>query len=225
MAERVVIVGAGGFGRETIDVIMAAIEAGEPVELLGVVDSGPREADLERLALRGVAYLGTENEWLPVASGDERFIVAIGSPVVREGVAGRFANAGLRAATAIHPRAVVGSQVRIGDGVVIASGVQISTNVSIGDHVHLNPGSIVGHDATLAEFVSVNPGAVISGAVSIGRTTLVGAAATVLQNLTIGVRVTIGAGACVTKNVGDWVTVVGVPARDIRADRASTDGE
>lgn len=213
MVERVVIVGAGGFGREAIDVIEAANETGEPVDLLGVVDSGPRDADLERLALRGVAYLGTEDEWFPVASGDERFIVAIGSPVVREHVAHRFASAGLRATTAIHPRAVVGSQARIGSGVVIASGVQISTNVTIGDHVHLNPGSVIGHDATLADFVSVNPGAIVSGNVVVERATLLGAGSVVLQGLTVGSGSVVGAAACVTKNVASGTTVIGVPAR------------
>ncbi len=65
MAERIVVVGAGGFGRETLDVVEALIAAGEPLQLLGVVDSGPRQVDLGRLGERGIIYLGTEEEWLP----------------------------------------------------------------------------------------------------------------------------------------------------------------
>lgn len=220
MAERIVIVGAGGFGRETLDVVEAMIAAGEPLQLLGVVDSGPRPVDLGRLAERGIVYLGTEEEWLPTAAGDERFVVAIGSPSVREAVAQRLSNAGLRATTFIHPRAVIGSRARIGDGVVITSGVQVSTNVSIGDHVHLNPASILGHDATLADFVSVNPGAIVSGNVVVESGVLLGAGSVVLAGLTVGAGATVGAAACVTKDVAGGTTVVGVPAR-LLEDRAT----
>lgn len=215
MAERIVVIGAGGFGRETLDVIEAINADGETLHLVGVVDSGPRQIELGRLAERGIVYLGTEEEWLPGASGDERFVVAIGSPTVREAVARRLADAGLRPVTLIHPRAVVGSQARIGDGVVITSGVQVSTNVSIGDHVHLNPACIVGHDATLADFVSVNPGAIVSGNVVVESGTLLGAGSVVLQGLTVGAGATVGAAACVTKDVTAGATAVGVPARPI----------
>lgn len=213
MVERIVVIGAGGFGRETLDVVEALIATGEPLQLVGVVDSGPRPVDLGRLGERGIAYLGTDEEWLSTAAGDERFVVAIGSPSVREAVAQRLSDAGLRATTLIHPRAVIGSRARIGDGVVITSGVQVSTNVTIGDHVHLNPASIIGHDATLADYVSVNPGAIVSGNVAVETGVLLGAGSVVLQGLTVGAGSTVGAAACVTKDVVAGTTVKGVPAR------------
>ena len=217
MIERIVVVGGGGFGRETLDVIDALIAAGEPLQVLGVIDMALNEKNLDRLRDRGVAYLGTEESWLPSAVGDERFVIAVGSPRARAAIADRFSRTGLSAITLIHPRAVIGSKTRIGLGAVIASGVQLSTNVSIGDHTHLNPGCIVGHDSTLEDFVSVNPGAVISGDVVIASGALLGAGSVVLQGLRVGAGATIGAAACATRSVDPEAVVVGVPARPIRS--------
>ena len=56
--ERVVVVGASGFGRECLDVLEAMAAAGSPVEVAGVVDDGPSELNLERLAARGIRLPG-----------------------------------------------------------------------------------------------------------------------------------------------------------------------
>ncbi|MEV4666430.1 acetyltransferase [Microbacterium sp. LWO12-1.2] len=221
MTERVVVVGGGGFGRETLDVLEALIAAGEPFEALGVLDAAPRDADLDQLRARRIPYLGTDAEWLSGAAKDELYVVAIGDPAIRRSVADRFADAGLRAATLIHPRATIGSQARIGQGVVVTAGVQISTNVTIGDHVHLNPASVIGHDAVLSDFVSVNPGAIVSGNVTVEVGVLLGAGSVVLQGLAVGAGATVGASACVTRDVSPRRVVVGVPAREITRGEAS----
>ncbi|WP_285115791.1 acetyltransferase [Leifsonia sp. fls2-241-R2A-40a] len=209
----VVVVGAGGFGRETLDVLEAA-EREQPgrFEVLGVVDDAPSETALERLAARDIAYLGTVDQWLG-AGPDAAYLLGVGSPAVRERLDARLTAAGLTAATVVHPRAVIGSRVRIGDGSVVCGGVQLSTNVILGRSVHLNPGAIVGHDAVLEDFVSVNPGAIVSGEVRVGRGSLLGAGSVVLQGLRVGAGSTVGAAACVTRDVPDSVVVKGVPAR------------
>ena len=61
------------------------------------------------------------------------------------------------------------------------------------------------------------PGACIGGDVTIGDGVLVGANATILQGLTIGDDAMIGAGATVISDVPAGVTVVGTPARPVRA--------
>lgn len=215
MTESVVVVGAGGFGRETLDVIEAVIADGAGYSVLGVVDDGPRDADLDRLAARRIPYLGTAEQWLPEATEGTRFIVAIGSSVVRERIAIRMLEAGLHPVTVIHPKAVMGSATTVGEGVVVCSGVQVSTNVVLGDHVHLNPGCIIGHDSVLDRYVSVNPGAIVSGNVHVESGALLGAGSIVLQGLTVGADATVGAGACVTKDVEPKRVMVGIPAREL----------
>lgn len=214
MTADLVLVGAGGFARETLDVIDAINnQSGDPIfTVVGVLDDSPTRVALERVAARGVNYLGTTVDWLAQPSRAE-YLVCIGNPRVRARIDLGFRAAGLHAATVIHPRATIGSLSQIGQGSVVCSGAEISTNVALGRHAHVNPNATIGHDAVLADYVSINPGAIISGEVSIGSETLIGAGAVVLQGLTIGTRSTVGASACVTRNVNDNTTVMGIPAR------------
>lgn len=213
MTDDLVVIGAGGFGRETLDVIEAInAVAAEPVwRVLGVLDDGPAELQLERLRARGYAHLGSLDE--ADRHPDAHFVVAIGSPAARLRIAADAEARGLRAATLIHPAAVIGSQAVISAGTVICAGAQVSTNVHLGSHVHLNPGAIVGHDARLEDCASVNPGAIVSGEVRICSRALIGAGAVVLQGLTVGEGATVGASACVTRDIPPGATVKGVPAR------------
>lgn len=209
--ERVVVVGASGFGRECLDVLEAMASAGPPIEVAGVVDDGPSGLNLDRLAARGVSHLGTVEEWLANEALPRRYVLGVGSPEVRRRLVTRLEDAQARPLTVIHPSATFGARCELGEGVVVCAGVALSTNVHLGRHVHLNPNATIGHDAVLGDFVSVNPGAVVSGEVSVGKGTLVGASATVLQKLRIGERVIVGAGSVVTRAVPDDVVVKGLP--------------
>ncbi|MCU1586447.1 MAG: sugar acetyltransferase [Microbacteriaceae bacterium] len=212
MIRRLVVVGAGGFGRETVDVV-EAINGLEPsFDLLGVLDDSPSDLNLQRLRDRNVDYLGSLAEWLPLGRQAE-YVVAIGSPSIRRRISEHLDSAGFHAASLIHPHAIIGSRVTLAKGSIVCGGVHISTNCSIGAHVHLNPNCTVGHDAVIGDYVSVNPGAVISGEVNVFPDALVGAGAVVLQGLEVGEGAVIGASACVVKNVATAAIVKGVPAR------------
>lgn len=208
------IVGAGGFGRETLDVVEAytrSLPADQGWNVVGVYDDALAAEHAVRLEDRGVPFLGPVPDRPPVTGA--QVIVAVGSPPVRRRIVERLAAAGWAFPSVVHPAAVVGSQTRIGSGVVVCGGAQVSTNVALGDHVHVNPNATLGHDCSLQDFVSINPAAVISGAVVVEEGVLIGAAATVLQGLRVGSAATVGAAACVVRDVPAGSVVKGVPAR------------
>ena len=212
MAEPLVIVGAGGFGRETLDVAeaMNAAATGEPVwEILGVVDDSPSELNLERLRDRGVPFLGALED-LP---SNAAVAIGVGSPQTRRGIAERLAGPGSSFATLIHPTAVIGSRSTLGEGSIVCALVSLGTNVTVGHQVHLNPGCVIGHDTELADFVSINPAAAISGDCRIGARTLIGVAGVVINQVTVGADAVVGGSACVVRDVPPGSTVKGVPAR------------
>ena len=214
MADGIVVIGAGGFGRETLDVI-AAINAanGEALwDVIGVIDDTPADIQVGRLRDREIPLFGGIDDNRELLDGTH-YVIGIGSPATRARIAEKVETWGARPAVLVHPAAVVGTRVRISPGAVVCGGAQISTNVHLGRHAHINPGAIIGHDSVLEDFVSVNPGAIVSGEVAVGARTLIGAGATVLQGLNVGAGATVGASACVTKDVAPSAVVVGVPAR------------
>jgi hypothetical protein len=206
----IVIVGAGGFGREVLDVIEAINAAGGDLEFRGFLDDGPvDEALLER---RGVRLLGRVDD---AAQTPVKYVIGIGNSEVRRRLDGQLAAAGLEPATLVHPAATMGAEVGVGAGSIITAGVRITTNISVGRHVHLNLNVTVGHDSVLDDYVSVFPGATVSGNVTIGAGTTIGTGANILPGVTIGEGAFVGAGAVVTRDVEAGETVVGAPARPV----------
>ena len=114
---------------------------------------------------------------------------------------------------AIHPSAIVGSHVEIGNSTMLAANVVINPCGTIGNGVILNTGCIIEHECAIANFVHIAPGAVLCGNVTVGEGSFVGANAVIKQGITIGKHCVIGAGAVVLKNVADGKTVVGNPAK------------
>ena len=215
VAEDLVIVGAGGFGRETVDVVEAInAAAGSPVwRLLGVADDDLSDDNKQRLSARRIEHLGSIDDMV-AANERPRYVVGIGAPRVRRKVADRLDSAGFIAATLVHPQATVGSEVAMGSGTVVCAGARVTTNIRLGRHVHLNPNVTIGHDTVLGDFVSMNPASSISGDCLVESDVLIGVGATVLNRLTVGRSSTVGASACVVRDVARGATMVGVPARE-----------
>ena len=214
MSRPLVVVGAGGHGREVLDIVAAvnaaAEAAGAPVpwSLLGVVDDDP--ADPSLLERRGDRLLGPVTA---LADLDADHVVAIGDGEVRRRLDERIQAWGGRAAVLVHPSATVGADVHLGPGVVLAAGAVVTTNVVIGRHSHVNVGAVVSHDVRVGDHVTISPMAAVNGAAHLGDGAFLGTGAIVTPGRVIGERAVVGAGAVVVGDVPAGVTATVVPAR------------
>lgn len=114
--------------------------------------------------------------------------------------------------TYIHPTAIIGNNVSIGDGSFIGANSIITTDVVIGKHALLNRANHIGHDTKAGLGLSMMPGAIVSGNCEIGNSVYIGTNASVKQGIRICDFVTIGLNAGVVKDIKSSGTYVGVPA-------------
>jgi len=205
-----VIVGAGGHGRETLDIVEAINAASaQPLwRFVGFVDDGP--ADNQLIERRNTAVVGA-TEWLEANAST--YVIGIGSPEIRAQLDARLTAAGRTAATLVHPSATVGSDNSTGHGVLLAAGSRVTTNVTLGRHVHLNVNAVVSHDCIIGDHTTLSPGVHLNGNVTVGNGVFFGTGAIVTPGITIGDHAVVGAGAVVVADVPAGSTVKGVPAK------------
>lgn len=213
VTQRLVVIGAGGFGREVLDVIDAinsrgATKDGALLEVLGILADGvPDRRLLEPYGARHLGPVG-HLEDLPEDVG---YVIGIGSPQARRRIdeQGR----GRPCPVLVHPSATIAREVTIGPGTVICSHVSITNNIRIGRHVHINLNCTVGHDAVLDDYVTLSPLVAISGKVHACEGAYFGTGATTNPGVTIGANAVVGSGAAVVRDVAPEATVIGVPAK------------
>jgi sugar O-acyltransferase (sialic acid O-acetyltransferase NeuD family) len=201
---KVIVIGAGGHGKVVADALLASGQD----ELTGFLDDAP---SLRGKRLLGYPVLGAICTWADW--GADEVVLAIGENEQRRRVYDQLATAGAVFASVLHPRAILGTGVRIGRGAVAFANVVVNADSAIGVNVILNTMCSVDHDCTVAAHVHVAPGVRLAGGVRLGEGAFIGIGATVCPEVTIGSWAVVGAGAVVTRNVADRATVAGVPAR------------
>lgn len=208
MAEPLIIVGAGGHGRETAFAHLLSTAAGS---FLGFLDD---------------RAVGTSPEGWPILGRIDdaptharaAFLVAINDPRVRRTVTERLAALGVsRWGSVFHPDLRIHSSVRMGQGCSILGGCQLTTNIQIGDHCILNRGCQVSHDCRIGNFCSLNPAACVAGNVRVADGCELGSGCLIRQGSHVAEGSTIGMGAVVLKHVARNGVVVGNPARLLRS--------
>lgn len=203
--QQISIFGAGGFGKEILDIIESSPEYAQ-IEANFIEDAMPPNTRVNNASvIGGIDYLKQSNNSLVT--------LAIGNPKLRRKLSQRLESMGVLFATIIDSSAHIRPNVKIDNGSVICARATISTNSLIGNMTIVNIGAIIGHDVNIGAYSVISPGVIILGGVSIGEGVEVGAGAIVHPQVRIGNWCKIAMGAVVYKDVPDYAIVSGNPAR------------
>ncbi|MHB8900655.1 MAG: acetyltransferase [Thermoguttaceae bacterium] len=203
----IIIIGAGGFGREVFWLIEDINRAAPTWKVAGFADDNP-------------AALDPLDHYPPVRRriGDlplddcRHYVCAVGDPATRKAIVERLADKGLTWPALIHPTATVGPGSTLGEGSIVCRNSIVTVDAALGRHVHLNNAATVGHDARLGDFCTLSCQVDICGAATVGEGVFVGSHASVLPKAKVGDWARVGAGSVVLRTVRKGTTVFGVPA-------------
>lgn len=199
---RLLIIGAGGHGK-----VVANIAACMGYKNIAFLDDISKEKLCMGYPIVDKAIFSEK-----YATTDTQFFVAIGDPKARKQIQKKLTKGNLSIATLIHPQAVIGKSVVVGEGTVIMPGAVINPDSRIGVGCIINTGATVDHDNYLEDYVHISVGSHLAGTVHVGEETWIGAGAVVSNNINICGHCMIGAGAVVVRDISRSGTYIGVPA-------------
>jgi sugar O-acyltransferase (sialic acid O-acetyltransferase NeuD family) len=205
--KKLLIVGAGGFGREMHAWARQHPDHGRVWTFGAFLDDNP--AALAGFGVFAPVRPLTGHRPAP----DEVFLCGLGLPAQKEKLVAPLLAAGATFLTFIHPRALVGERVRLGVGVVLCPGAIVSADVELGDFAMVNLQSTVGHDARIGAWSTLSAHCDVTGRVQVADRVFMGSRVSVIPGRKVGDRAVLGAGAVVIADVPAGVTVVGNPAR------------
>jgi len=201
-----IIVGAGGFGREALFIAKTINKIEHEWNIKGFINDIPDALDGVRCSH---SIIGTIKDWIP--SENEVFVIGISSPKGKEKVTGILKSKGAKFITLIHPAAIVSDEASIGEGCIIGARASVGGGAVIGNFVNI-AGSMVGQDAVIGDFSTTTGFANITNA-HLGKRVFVGSHAVIMNKRKIGDDAYVCAGSIVFNNVKSGIKVFGNPAK------------
>jgi sugar O-acyltransferase (sialic acid O-acetyltransferase NeuD family) len=185
---RVAIVGAGGYGRVALDVL---IDGGFGGRILGFYDDA--HAALSG-RVRGFPILGDIGMLKSMLSVEPvHVVVAITDNGARLRVANSLRALGGQFLSAVHPAAYVSDVAVVGDGCVVAAGAIVHPEAAVGSHCFLGPGSVVDRDAEVGAGTWISAGAIVGSGARIGARVILGQNSSVGRKTVVDGDVEVGA--------------------------------
>lgn len=194
--KNVYIIGAGGHSL----VVNSILSKDKTINVMGYIDKEDENVMLEK-----------------VKSETAYACLAIGDNFVRAKEFVKINQMGIKIISAIHPSAIIDTDVILGEGLVICPGAIINTCANIGDNSIINTGATIDHECKIGKNCHIAPGSHLAGNVVVGDNVLIGIGVSIIPNIKIGKNSIVAAGAVVINDVPNDSIVAGVPAKIIKS--------
>lgn len=209
--ENILIIGAGGFGRE-VEWLINRINNSNNNQwnLIGYVDDNVQKGT----AITKLKVVYNTDELLKLEE-KTNVVIAIGNAKVRKLIYNKIKeNKNLSFPNLVDPSTIIG-EVDMGIGNIICAGTIATVNIKINNFNIINLDCTIGHDDVLTDFITVYPSVNISGNTTINEVVEIGTGTQIIQGKNICSNVIIGAGAVVVKDIGEEGTYIGIPVKKI----------
>lgn len=200
----IVIVGAGGLGREVYRLVRDCFDLGK-YQIKGFLAQNPNELDNFNTKH---PIIGHENNYN--IDKNDRFIIAIGDVSIKKRVANALKAKGAKFINLIHPTAIIFPSATIGNGVVIFPYSVVSDNVVIGDFVKLNMYVYCGHDSKVGDYCTLSPYSTLNGSATLENEVFLATRVTVTASKKVGKRSILGAHSLALHNIPQNTKLLGV---------------
>ncbi len=145
--KKLLILGAGGYGKTVADVAAQLGSYGAVCFL----DDGAQ----------GEHILGRCQDYVNFSPEEYEIYPAFGSNELRRNWLSRLLERGYTVPTLVHPRAYVSPLASLGTGTVVLPMAVVNTGVTVGDGCIVNIGALIDHDCIVEAGVHLCPGVVV----------------------------------------------------------------
>lgn len=205
--KKILILGAGGFGRELYQWIKDINEKTPTWEILGFLDDNLNALDGVETDAK---IVGSIKDWLP--KEDEEFALAFGSPELKRKIVNIMKAKGGKFPAIIHPTALLSPFAHYGEGFIMFPYSKLSCNSTVGDFVTILS-TPIGHDNEIGDYTVISGGCNIVRNVKIGKNVFLAAGVCIAQDVVIGDGAYLGLGSVILKDVKPGAKMFGNPAR------------
>ena len=204
---RLVIAGAGGFGREVFAQVTTSPKFLAEKSIGGIVfiDDGNPEK------FPGAEIISSIRTFTPQPR--DLVLVALGEPKDKKVVASMLHNRGVSFPSFAHDETFLGPRVELGEGSIVGYGSRLTADVTVARFATINIDTSLAHDVHVGQFSTVGPGSNLTGGVSLGNMVFVGASSSFLPLVKVGDGARVGMGSVVIRDVSSGTRVFGNPAR------------
>lgn len=210
--KKIIIVGAGAFGREVEWLIERNNSINKEYDVLGYADDSKKvgkEVGYSKVLCKIDDLLNYKEEI--------GIVIAIANCNIRKKIYEKLKNnKNLYFPNIIDKNSIIDKDVKLGIGNIICAGTIATVNITISNFNIIDLNCTLGHDDILNDYITIYPNVNLSGCVEIKDLVEIGTGTQIIQGKCITSNVIIGAGATVVKDIDEAGTYVGVPAKKIK---------